>query len=244
MAEPDDVARLFRRLVSNIAALDPTRLDRPFPVAEIAQSLVPYRTHRTALKFETSEDYEMAVTRLLAGEGGYAMVEPEEARAALIAEAHSPNPDTAKFARLAGAMVRLDPEKIAAALAESPPAPAVQPPVLLRPSGSGDEIADGEADTDIDTTMTTEHQLPFSLADDASEDEPPTTQPRAVGPGAGCSYCGGELPVGRAVLFCPHCGQNVGVVHCPTCGSELDVGWRFCITCGQRVGGGVGGVGA
>jgi predicted amidophosphoribosyltransferase len=50
-----------------------------------------------------------------------------------------------------------------------------------------------------------------------------------------CSYCGANLPVGRTVLFCPHCGQNVGVVHCPTCGSELDVGWTFCIACGQKV---------
>ncbi len=241
-AEPDDVTRLFRRLVSNIAALDPSRLDRPFPVSEIARSLVPYRTHRGVLKFETSEDYDMAVLRLLAGVGAYAVVEPEEARAALAAEAASSNPDTAKYTRIPGAMVRLDPEKVAIALAEAPPAPAVQPPVPLRPSGSGDQIADGESDDDIDTTSTTEHQLPFTLDDDASEDEPPATQPRTAGPGAGCPYCGGELPVGRAVLFCPHCGQNIGVVHCPTCGSELDVGWRFCITCGQKVAG-VGGIG-
>ncbi len=241
--EPDDVSRLFRRLVSNIAALDPGRLDRPFPVAEIARSLVPYRTHRTVLKFETSEDYDMAVLRLLAGVGGFAVVEPEEARIALAQEVASSNPDTLKYERLPNATVRLDPEKIAAALAEEPPAPTVQPPVPQRPSGSGDQIADGESDTDIDTTSTTETQLPFTLDDDASEDEEPAAHPRAALPGASCPYCGGVLPVGRAVLFCPHCGQNIGVVHCPTCGSELDVGWRFCVTCGQKVSGvsGIGG---
>lgn len=241
--EPDDVTRLFRRLVNNIAALDPDRLERPFPVAEIARSLVPYRTHRAALKLETSEDYDIAVLRLLAGVGGYAVVEPEEARAALAQEAASGNPDTGKYQRLPNATVRLDAEKVAAALADAPPAPAVQPPVPERPSGSGEPIADGESDTDIDTTSTTETQLPFTLDDDASEDEPPAAEPRALAPGASCSYCGGALPTGRAVLFCPHCGQNIGVVHCPTCGSELDVGWKFCVTCGQKVSG-VGGLGA
>ena len=52
-----------------------------------------------------------------------------------------------------------------------------------------------------------------------------------------CGYCGGDLPVGRTVIFCPHCGQNVGVMHCSVCGTELDVGWQFCITCGREMGG-------
>lgn len=48
-----------------------------------------------------------------------------------------------------------------------------------------------------------------------------------------CRYCGGALPAGRAVTFCPHCGQNLTVRQCPACSSELEVGWRFCITCGR-----------
>jgi hypothetical protein len=85
-------------------------------------------------------------------------------------------------------------------------------------------------------------QLPFTLEEEPEEAVAPQIEPRAVGGGHGssCPYCGGELPVGRAVLFCPHCGQNVGVVHCPTCDAELDVGWQFCITCGQKVTGGLG----
>jgi predicted amidophosphoribosyltransferase len=43
--------------------------------------------------------------------------------------------------------------------------------------------------------------------------------------------------VGRTVIFCPHCGQNVGVMHCPVCGTDLDVGWRFCLTCGREMAG-------
>ena len=50
-----------------------------------------------------------------------------------------------------------------------------------------------------------------------------------------CRYCGGALPAGRAVTFCPHCGQNLTVRQCPACSSELEVGWKFCITCGRSV---------
>lgn len=228
-----DVERLFTCLVKNIAALDPSRLGRPFPIAEVTTSLVPYRTHRTLLKLESSEDYEMAVMRLLAGEGGFAIVDPGEVAEALAREVASPNPDTGLFHRYATASVRLDPERVAASLGDAPAAAAA---VEVAPAPAAPAPADDRGASALEDD---ESQLPFTLAEE--EDEvAPAMRPRAVGPGAGCPYCGGELPVGRAVLFCPHCGQNVGVVHCPTCGSELDVGWQFCITCGQKVTGGIG----
>jgi predicted amidophosphoribosyltransferase len=44
------------------------------------------------------------------------------------------------------------------------------------------------------------------------------------------------LPEGRNITYCPHCGQNLTVVNCPACGTELDVGWKFCTTCGRAAG--------
>jgi predicted amidophosphoribosyltransferase len=41
------------------------------------------------------------------------------------------------------------------------------------------------------------------------------------------------LPTGRPITFCPHCGQNVTTLNCPACGSELEVGWKFCAVCGR-----------
>jgi predicted amidophosphoribosyltransferase len=52
----------------------------------------------------------------------------------------------------------------------------------------------------------------------------------------GCRYCGGEIPEGRSIVFCPHCGQNITVRLCPACSAELEVEWRFCPTCGRGVG--------
>jgi hypothetical protein len=52
----------------------------------------------------------------------------------------------------------------------------------------------------------------------------------------GCRYCGGTLPEGRNVIYCPHCGNNLSVSRCPACGGELEKGWKFCTTCGRAVG--------
>jgi hypothetical protein len=64
------------------------------------------------------------------------------------------------------------------------------------------------------------------------------TRPITVTPGEeSCPFCKGELPVGRALSFCPHCGQDLTIVHCPACGSELERGWKFCVTCGRSTAG-------
>ena len=46
---------------------------------------------------------------------------------------------------------------------------------------------------------------------------------------------GGRLPTGRAVNFCPHCGQNQTLTLCPECRSEVEPGWRHCVNCGRAV---------
>jgi hypothetical protein len=234
---PDEVERLFRRLVLNVAQLDPSRLDAPLPVADIHQSLVPYRTHRGLLGMETHEDYEMTVLRLLAGEGGFARVEPDEVRQLLEREAHGVNPDTGIFQRFPGATVRLEPDQVRVVLGA--PAPSTtEPPELgpVAPAVTAFEFAEGDATTPGDERPQGP-DLPFSLAEtEPSEETGPVGRDVTIG-GAQCGYCGGDLPVGRTVIFCPHCGQNVGVMHCPVCGTELDVGWQFCITCGREMAG-------
>jgi hypothetical protein len=64
---------------------------------------------------------------------------------------------------------------------------------------------------------------------------PPTTASSSQLTPDGCRYCGGALPEGRKIVFCPHCGHNLTVQHCPACNAELEVGWNFCITCGRGV---------
>lgn len=49
-----------------------------------------------------------------------------------------------------------------------------------------------------------------------------------------CVYCGGGLPSGRTLRYCPHCGLDLTVRQCPACSTELDREWRFCVTCGRQ----------
>jgi hypothetical protein len=232
---PDDLERLFGRLVANLADLDPSRLHRPFPVAELTESLVPYRTHRVALGLASGEDYEMVVLRLLAGERGYATVEPDEVREAFAREVQSVNPETGLYRKFRDATVRLDPDAVNAALGGAGPAAEESLGEDEEESAPEPGPASAAAHGPEADAAYAEAQLPFVLEEAEDEDATqPAALPRQASAAAPCPYCGGELPVGRAVLFCPHCGQNVGVVHCPTCDAELDVGWRFCITCGQK----------
>lgn len=229
----DALDRLFRQLVRNLAELDPARVHGPVEVSELYQRLIPYRTHRTHLGLDTHEDYEMVVLRLLAGERGYALVEPAEAREALAREVAAVNPDTGYFKRYGSANVTFDPGHVRAALGGLPVGDEEQVPesvLTLEPPSPLEVDALGEsAGADSSEAGAGVDGMPFALEEETS----PSVSPR-IG-SAPCSFCGGELPVGRAVIFCPHCGQNVGVVHCPSCGAELDFGWRFCITCGRQM---------
>jgi hypothetical protein len=238
----DELDRLFRALIRNLADLDPSRVHGPVEVAELHERLVPYRTHRTQLQIDTHEDYEMAVLRLLTGERGYAFVEPAEAREAMEREVTGVNPDPAFFRQFPTARVTFDPGQVREALGLAEPEPAGEAadvPVREGPDAGGEAAAPWFAEVGPGTSEAGGEgasagaggKVPFALEEEAEGGE-------AVSPRFGsapCAFCGGELPVGRAVIFCPHCGQNVGVVHCPSCGTELDVGWRFCITCGRQM---------
>jgi len=48
-----------------------------------------------------------------------------------------------------------------------------------------------------------------------------------------CRYCGGVLPLGHTLNFCPRCGQNLRVATCEACGAEVEADWRFCVACGK-----------
>jgi len=225
-AGSDELERFFNRLVLNIAELDRSRLDGPIQLGEIHQSLVPYRTHRAVLGVETNQDYEMVVLRFLAGERGYARVEPDEVRHALERELRAVNPEPAVFRRYGAAAVHLDPDQVRVILAEQEARPAAAAPAASAPLDEGPAPEAGEEPGQA--------ELRFSLEEEPQEPPEQTGRDVTIG-GVQCGYCGGDLPVGRTVIFCPHCGQNVGVMHCPVCGTELDVGWRFCITCGREM---------
>jgi Double zinc ribbon len=216
----DDLDRLFERLVSVLADDAPGRLAVPFPAAEVYERLVPYRSNRSILKVATHQDYEMAVLRLLAGERGYASLAPGEVQEALQREAGESNPDTALFRQFPDAILSLN-RLAAERFLRGDRAYAPPPPPPLGPPPESAEVADGEEG---------QNEKP-PLAGAAFELAEQSETPRQ------CPYCGETLPGSRKVNFCPQCGQPPsGELRCPACGGEMDVGWRYCVSCGRATG--------
>lgn len=231
-----EVDRFFRQLVSALAAAEPDRLREPVSVGDISARLLPYRSFRRALQIDTSEDYELALLRLCAGEGGYAHTEPPEALALFQAEVASPNPDLAVLERAGSAALILAPRRVAEALsAPADPHRDYAPPPAAAPAPASNgpiesiEIVDSDDALPLDDVRVPP-PAPAEFPSGSEEDE------MTESAGGRCSFCGGALPVGRVVSFCPHCGQSQSVTQCPECRSDVEIGWRHCITCGFALG--------
>ena len=105
-ADPTVLDRIFERLLRTLSAGGPDQLRSPFTVAEVVQSLVPYRTYRSELGVDTLQDYEHAVLEMLAGERGWLVCDPDTV-AVIKKELASPDPDTGLLRRLQTVEVRV-----------------------------------------------------------------------------------------------------------------------------------------
>jgi len=214
----EDLSRFFRQMVRNLAATDPARLRSPLPLGEIRGTILPYRANRRALRLETSEDYELVLIRLCAGEGGFARTEPDDVHAEFAAEALNSNPDLTIVHRHENAVVILNEEQLVRALdparelAFAPSDQRFAPPAPKEPAPAPAPPAPKPAP--------------------AREVSKPQSRP--VSP-AICRACSGKLPPGRSVKFCPHCGESQALTHCPACQTELESAWRHCVACGAAV---------
>src|SRR6476660_1612124 len=102
----DALDRTFRHLLQTIQMRYPAYLTQPFEVAELYQTIMPYRHHRRELGLDSNQDYEMALLELLSGKGGYLVVE-DRMREALTRELASANPDPGAFREYATSSVQL-----------------------------------------------------------------------------------------------------------------------------------------
>jgi hypothetical protein len=100
--------RFHRALIEEIQTQRPEYPTSPFTVAEIHQHLVPYGSHRDRIGVDVNGDYEDALIRLLAGEGGYLILDSDPALRELQAELLTPNPNTGLYREFAAVDVRLN----------------------------------------------------------------------------------------------------------------------------------------
>ena len=105
------VQRFHQVLVDEIRKKRPDYLRGSFPLSEIYQRLVPYRSHRDELGLDMNGDYEDVLLRLLAGAGDLVILESDEARDLIRKELDSKNPNTGLFREFAATEVRLGGEE-------------------------------------------------------------------------------------------------------------------------------------
>ena len=208
----DPLDRMYQLLVRTVRAQFPQYETQPFDVAELYQTILPYRHNRRELRLDSNEDYEIVLTELLSGARDYLMVD-ERIRDTLKAELASPNPDPGAFKQFADASVAFSPAALA----------GVDSSIPLRSS-----VAVPRASSPVNAPVVAAASVPVSSPVVATP--PKTMTPR---PGDRCRSCDRELPAGREITFCPHCGQNLTTINCLACGSELELGWKFCPVCGR-----------
>ena len=261
----DTVARFHRALVEEILRSCPSYLSEPFTVAEIYQNLVPYRTHRDRIGVEMNGDYEDALRRLLAGEGGYLVLESEHAVREIRDELGSSNPNTGLYRAYAAADVRLNPLRMPRDLPDPVRGPSVGPSPVVesssKPAGPDAFLSPAAGPLPSESRIVMHHSghavAPVEASPPAPQPvkavapEPPekSVTPKAAavpakpmatptrgGPASACVWCREPLPDREKLNFCPFCGADMHTAPCATCGEELEVEWRFCVACGTSVG--------
>ena len=219
-----ELERFVHHLIDTLRVRDPAGVHRPVTIDDLRRSLLPYRVHRNALGLSAAEDYDLLVLRLCAEEGGYVRTFPAEAAERCRAEVSGPNPDLSLVEELGQATVQIGAASLVRLFGrepshEAPSAAQRTEPVPAQPSTPAPPPPPPAAPT-IEPAVEIAPPLPA----------PPTSQTETS-----CRFCGAGLPVGKRVVFCPHCGQRLEAVRCQRCGTELDAGWRHCITCGAPV---------
>lgn len=223
----DDLDRLAFRLVRTVRNNYPQLLTQDFTLTDLEERLLPFRDARREMSNNGPEAWEVNVLRMVSGERGYLMTDADlqlASRQAL--SLPSPTlalirPWSAATLRIGEAAVELGNDRVQSSTGEFA-ATAIGlefAPSALRlatPNTNGSTAS---------ATVTQEHPVP-------------SNEPRRHTPGVslrncGCRFCGGKLPETRTLTFCPHCGVNLTVRQCPACSTELDVNWRFCVTCGR-----------
>lgn len=223
----DAADRMFQLLVTTMTSRSPELLTRPFTVGELYQDILPYRLFRRELGLDSNQEYELTLTELLAGRGGYVTVD-ERMSDTLRRELESATPDSGAFKQFAATQVSIDPDALARVAQGQVARPSsARPPAAGTPAPASADGGDAGAGA-------------MSAVPPATAMPPLTATGRpsiVAAAGESCRFCGGALPPGRPLTFCPHCGQDQTVLHCQACGTELEVGWKFCTTCGRGVGG-------
>lgn len=240
----DTLQRFYGALVEALRERGPADLERPFTVAEIYQDLVPYRTHRDTLGVEMNGDYEHALLRLLAGEGGYLKIESELAQREIRQELDEVDPNTALYRDFAAVDVRLEPDAIpefddAAPVGAVEPAEVAEdveaPPTPFAPGfKAGSDTTESTGGIVVDADPEAEKGPATVAAGEAAPELSGTEQVSYMPEDGACRWCRSDLPDRDNLRYCPYCGADQALSPCRACGEAMEQDWQFCIVCGVQ----------
>lgn len=227
----DDLDRLAFRLVRTVRNSYPHLLNQEFTLTDLEERLLPFRDARREMSDAGPEAWEVNVLRMVSGEREYLRTDADlqlACRQALTL----PSPTLALVRPWSSTTLRLG--NSAANIGGERLSPSGSDPFAA--SALGLEFSNNTLRLATPRAITAEHPVPSVSAPHAAFDT--TRESRRATPdnalrNCGCRFCGGKLPDGRKLTFCPHCGVNLTVRQCPACSTELDVNWRFCLTCGR-----------
>lgn len=216
----DDLDRLAFRLVRTAREQYPHLLSHGFSLTDVEERLLPFKDARREMANGGADSWEATVLRLLSGEREYVAAEPSLQTACRKALQHpSPSVSLVRGWATTTLMIGRGATRIGESSARVETGAAGAGAAGVGAVGAvGDARAGVAAATIPASTVTRTHALPTR----------------------GCRYCGCKLPDGRVVTFCPHCGHDLTKRQCAACSTELEMAWRFCVTCGRGAGEGDG----
>lgn len=229
---------LFRLLVRTLSERQPARVHQPISINELMDSILPYRLVRRELSVDSAEDYETLLLRLCAGEGDFVQAEPAT-QAALDAELKKPLADLALLRVYGDTHLVLRTDPLLTAMDDRPEERYAPPGSRTSPPPEAPEAAEQEEGPDDAWLPDPVFEANASVVTPRVPDVPDVPPAAADKTQVRCPFCGGLLPPRMAINFCPHCGMGQDVGSCRACGADMDVGWRYCVSCGEEAQGGM-----
>jgi hypothetical protein len=221
-ADQNDLLTHFQHRLREEAALRGKKAsESSLTVADIYYELLPFETCRKELGVESILDYEHALLRLLADEGGCVEIESLADRQRLQREANGWSPDPGVLRDFFSVGVRISSPIVEGREAEE--ATGAEEAVQMH------ETPEKEKNVDMDETLETAgtHEIGGTLEMPRKGPESPHY--------VNCPSCTETLPQQARVNFCPFCGEDVRRNICVSCDEKLKLNWRFCIACGREV---------
>jgi hypothetical protein len=211
----DDLDRLAFRLSRTIRTQYPQLLGQGFTLSDLEERLLPYRDVRREMANGGTDAFETALLRLVAGDRGYLVSDPELQGACRQALAF-PSPTLAMVRAWATSTLRLS---------------------QANAGTSGSAVAIAASQTMPMAGMAEHDLFPAPSHSHTPASTPSGLYASGTAPAVAhscCRFCDNKLPQGRKITFCPYCGMDLTKRQCPACSTELEVSWRYCVTCGRE----------